>query len=188
MALARLTCFALLALACTPRAGTNTPPVEVDAGLSDIVAPPADNPVAPPTDNPAVTTDACVPQGAEGTREACTDGRDNDCDGFADCTDPGCAAACAVDASTCVRQGNEDDNAQCNDGRDNDCDGFFDCNDFSCRMNPAVTVCATDAGCVPSPENTNTACGDQRDNDCDGFVDCNDFNCSRNPAVTVCAP
>ena len=196
--------FALLALSCTPRAGTSGGGFfDPDAGADvpaaqDILAPtdnpatptdspatPTDNP-APPTDNPATPTDACVPRGAENAPGACADRVDNDCNGFFDCADPACASVCQPVDAGCVRTGNEDDNAQCGDGRDNDCDGFTDCVDFSCRMNPAVTLCAVDAGCVPFPENSNGACTDGRDNDCDGFLDCNDFDCSRATSVTVC--
>jgi len=159
-------------LACTARASTGVGGAfnEVDAGSPDVPAAPVDVPVAvtdrgaAPVDVPVAVTDTPAPT-----------------DVFVPITD-----VVVPPADACVRTGNEDDNGQCGDGRDNDCDGFIDCVDFSCRMNPAVTLCAVDAGCVPTLEDTNSACGDGRDNDCDGFIDCNDFNCTMSPSVTVC--
>jgi len=138
-------------------------------------------------------TAGCMATGGENTAAECRDGVDNDCDGFNDCTDPGCDAICSpppVDAG-CVRTGDEDTNGLCSDGIDNDCDTYVDCVDFSCSMAPAVTLCPRDAGppdtgcVVTGAENTNGQCGDRVDNDCDGYVDCMDFDCQRTP-VTIC--
>ncbi len=137
-------------------------------------------------------TAGCVATGGENTVAECRDGVDNDCDGFNDCTDPGCDPICSppVDAG-CVRTGDEGTNGLCSDGIDNDCDSYVDCVDFSCSMSSAVTICPRDAGvadngCVATgAENTNTRCGDGVDNDCDGFFDCTDFDCQRSP-VTIC--
>ncbi len=142
---------------------------------------------------------------AENTMEACSDGVDNDCDGFFDCQDFSCQT-CAVpvcladgglsrgDAGFCLCRGAENNNTACGDGVDNDCDGFTDCCDFDCSMTTGVTVCARDASTrtdtgpcdARGSENTNATCGDGVDNDCDGFLDCNDFDCSRTASVTVC--
>jgi len=67
----------------------------------------------------------CVP-------EVCSDGLDNDCDGFVDCADPDCSAnpACGL---VCMPE-------FCNDGVDNDCDGLSDCADPDCSANPACCV------------------------------------------------
>jgi hypothetical protein len=145
----------------------------------------------------------CMCGDPESTTAACSDGLDNDCDGFTDCQDFSCQT-CAVpvcladgglnrggDAGFCLCRGTENSNTACGDGVDNDCNGFVDCNDFSCsRGDAGVTVCGAraDAGpCIMTgPENTNAACGDGVDNDCDGFRDCSDFDCSRTAAVTVC--
>ncbi len=141
----------------------------------------------------------------ENTTALCSDGLDNDCDGFTDCQDFSCQS-CSVsvcladgglnrggDAGFCLCRGEENTNTACGDGVDNDCNGFTDCNDFSCsRSDGGVTVCGSttrDAGrsCdATGSENSNAACGDGVDNDCDGFIDCNDFDCSRNSMVTVC--
>ncbi len=148
---------------------------------------------------------------AETTTGACSDGLDNDCDGFTDCQDFSCQT-CAVpvcladgglnrgDAGFCVCRGAENTNTACGDGVDNDCDGFTDCGDFDCTMTTGLTVCARDGGgradtgaCdATGSENTNAACSDGVDNDCDGFIDCGnsgtspDFDCTRTAAVTVC--
>jgi len=146
----------------------------------------------------------CTPSGMENTAAACTDGVDNDCDGFRDCNDFDCPrATCPRDGGTtsdrpaCDSGGSrENTNAECNDGIDNDCDGFTDCVDFSCRT-CAITVCVADGGITTrdggvclcqGSENTNAACGDRVDNDCDGFIDCGDFDCTMSDGgVSVCA-
>jgi hypothetical protein len=145
----------------------------------------------------------CVYTGAENNAAACTDGVDNDCDGFRDCNDFDCpTSVCprdggtATDRPACDSGGvRENTSAACSDGIDNDCDGFTDCRDFSCQT-CAVTACLVGGG-VPTPdggvcvcrgvESTNAACDDRVDNDCDGFVDCADFDCSRSDGgVSVC--
>ncbi len=73
---------------------------------------------------------------AEDDDEACSDGEDNDDDGFVDCHDFDCSMSAAV--TVC---GDEDDDAACSDDFDNDGDGYVDCDDFNCSMNPDVTVC-----------------------------------------------
>jgi len=150
---------------------------------------------------------------AEDTTATCSDGLDNDCDGFSDCQDFSCVS-CRVtvcqadggiprgDAGFCqCRSPDENSNATCANGQDDDCNGFTDCQDFACSRADAgtVTVCdggapptdrgapPTDGGaCVPSgAENTAAACGDGIDNDCDRFIDCADFNC-RSCAIPSC--
>ncbi|MBL8604713.1 MAG: hypothetical protein JNK72_22495 [Myxococcales bacterium] len=146
-------------------------------------------------------TAGCRPMGAENTPAACSDGIDNDCDGFRDCIDLNCSCqgTCASLRAGCTCSGSENSNSACMDGRDNDCNGFSDCADFACSRNTAVTICPAmdggtprdvvtfnDAGprgdttgCVRmGDENSSTTCGDGIDNDCDGFVDCSDRNCS----------
>ena len=108
--------------------------------------------------------------GPENTDAACSDGFDNDGDGFIDCDDfdctdsaPSCGGGPGTDGTA------EDNDAACHDGN-----GFTDCDDFDCSMNPMVTVCS---------ENTDELCSDGIDNDGDGFIDCGmagtepDFDC-----------
>jgi hypothetical protein len=109
----------------------------------------------------------CTPSGMESTNASCSDGVDNDCDGYVDCNDFNCSRTAAVtvchdagsaidvptardsgtrrDIGPCTVSGTESTNAACSDGVDNDCDGFVDCNDFNCSRTAAVTVCH-DAG------------------------------------------
>jgi hypothetical protein len=58
----------------------------------------------------------------EDTAAACSDGVDNDADGFVDCNDFNCAPFCP----------GENTPGACSDGLDNDADGFVDCADFDC--------------------------------------------------------
>ena len=102
-------------------------------------------PASPPTG-----TDAGAPRDAqasspENTNAACSDGVDNDRDGYVDCNDFSCSRNPAL--TVCPSDGGvptpspENTNATCRDGVDNDRDGYVDCNDFDCSRNAAVTVC-----------------------------------------------
>jgi hypothetical protein len=148
----------------------------------------------------------CTCMGTEDTPEACSDGIDNNCNGFTDCQDHDCVS-CRVpvcqsdggiqrgDAGFCLcRSVTENTNAMCSNGIDDDCNGFVDCQDFGCTRADAGTITVCDAGTSPrdtgpctrtGPENTAAACGDGMDNDCDGFTDCQDFDC-RNCNVPGC--
>jgi Putative metal-binding motif len=97
--------------------------------------------------------------------ELCTDGRDNDCDGLADCSDSDCASdrSCLL----CLME-------LCGNGSDDDCDGNVDCLDEDCASDPLC--CAA----------TELSCEDARDNDCDGQIDCLDGDCVASP--TCCEP
>lgn len=67
---------------------------------------------------------------------SCSDGIDNDDDGYVDCDDFDCSMSEWV--TVC---GSENDDAACSNGDDDDGDGYIDCDDFDCSMNPMVTVC-----------------------------------------------
>ena len=77
----------------------------------------------------------------------CSDGIDNDMNGYTDCQDfscrtsddPNVVAACQESIALPMQGITPDD--QCSDGIDNDNDGFVDCQDWDCSWNPAVTVC-----------------------------------------------
>ncbi|MBL8602310.1 MAG: hypothetical protein JNK72_10350 [Myxococcales bacterium] len=187
----------------------------LDAGALDATTPPIDTGNTPidtgntpvdtgntPVDTGNTPVDAgCTPTGTENTATACSDGLDNDCDGFRDCMDFDCSRNPAItfcdagtapvdvvmreDVAGCVRSGDENSIAACNDGIDNDCDGYRDCNDRNCSClgacGPAI------AGCVcRGAENTNTTCSNAVDEDCNGFIDCSDFACTRSTAVSIC--
>jgi hypothetical protein len=151
------------------------------------------------------TPPVCVPTPGQETQEtSCSDGVDNDCDGFTDSADADCTPACIP------TPGEETQETSCDDGLDNDCDGLFDCNDSDCSADPACQTgmacsdysdkgsCNGDPACVweGSPKNgscmdapvcvvTETpevSCSDGIDNDCNGQTDCADSNCSTDPA------
>ena len=109
----------------------------------------------------AVCTDTygeCVTL-SESTPAECSDGDDNDGDGYRDCQDFDCQGI-----GVC---GAENTEALCTDGMDNDDDGYQDCRDFNCGH---VYVCTL-------PEDSPETCSDTFDNDGDGYTDCDDFAC-----------
>ena len=143
---------------------------------------------------------------AQATESICSDGRDNDCDGRADCTDNKCQPVgnqsgkiCDLSGNTCsnltdagvsgcnVCSGNggqvQTSEFSCGDGFDNDCDGRIDCQDPKCG---ALACSSSGKRCSSStltcvctgPEAlAETTCSDGLDNDCDGLADCTDPNC-----------
>ena len=196
----------LLTLAGCRTNGGGGPIFDTDSGTTDdmTVTPPTDNGTNPPEDRGTTPRDVGACEASAGGREnsnrECTDGVDNDCNGFIDCEDFGCrncgVSACVRDGGVTQRDGGfcmcatERNATACSDGNDNDCDGFVDCMDNDC-VNCAVPVCLRDGGipfadggsCTCGSENTPAACSDGRDNDCDGFIDCGgsgtnaDFDC-----------
>jgi hypothetical protein len=165
-------------------------------------------------ENPCDCPQDCGPNATpEGPGPLCTDGVDNDCDGFVDCADPDCATCdpcsccdgvclpdeecvCEVDCGTPPAI-----ETQCSDGLDNDCDGDIDCADSDCA--PVCPLCR-DGACLPgeTPCNCQGDCGLRRleragppfgdvctdgiDNDCDGRIDCADPGCADDPTCTLC--
>jgi hypothetical protein len=67
--------------------------------------------------------------------EVCTDGADNDGDGFTDCSDSDCG-----NHASCQTIDPED----CTDGIDNDEDGSVDCGDSDCSADPICNVGSTE--------------------------------------------
>lgn len=104
----------------------------------------------------------------ENTPEACTDGFDNDGDGYTDCRDWDCDAVelCGVDEVTA---------ATCSNGYDDDGNGDPDCEDAKCQ---GLSVCV-------SVEEGIAACSDGVDNDGDGAEDCTDAACL---PLSICDP
>ena len=123
---------------------------------------------------------------AENTDYACSDGIDNDGNGYTDCADNNCKQLSVC----CVKTGDENTVAACSDGIDNDCDGYVDCGDFSCKGGNSKDSKATEEsinyctaleypnGKVTVPENTLETCSDGIDNDGDGYTDCADYSCN----------
>jgi hypothetical protein len=142
----------------------------------------------------------------ETTDDLCSDGKDNDGNGFADCEDFNCATSPKI--TVCNQAGGnggsggtggdggaggsssgaENTAALCTDGQDNDGDKFTDCDDFDCCVHVNCKEVAPDSSCAKkgtggsgggsgTPENTVEACSDKQDNDGDKFVDCDDFDC-----------
>ncbi|MCO6429902.1 MAG: DUF11 domain-containing protein [Deltaproteobacteria bacterium] len=92
-------------------------------------------------------------------KKQCSDGIDNDGDGWIDLDDPGCTSP------------NDDDEfnkvPQCKDGKDNDGDGWIDLDDPGCSS--------------PNDDdefNKLPQCKDGKDNDGDGWIDLDDSGCT----------
>jgi hypothetical protein len=119
----------------------------------------------------------------------CTDGGDNDSDGFTDAADSGC-------------QTTEGDlfSDSCSDGIDNDSDGLVDGADPACRVfeGPPGDLTCTDFidndgdGLVDSADSAcqttegpplSDSCFDSVDNDSDGLTDLDDPDCDSPPAT-----
>lgn len=87
--------------------------------------------------------------GPETTIAACTDGCDNEGDGYVDCDDFNCCTVIGLSCSTaflCGRLGSctsstEDTVAACTDGCSNDGDPYEDCDDFDCCGIAGCTTC-----------------------------------------------
>lgn len=108
----------------------------------------------------------------------CSDGVDNDNNGFVDCGDNKCKAT----AACCPTPGQtETSEADCSDGIDNDCNGYTDCGDFSCWRRGVGTEYCRRLKCPNGAvtENTEELCKDGLDNDCNSYVDCNDNRCKQ---------
>ena len=89
----------------------------------------------------------------ENTAEKCSDGIDNDGNGYVDCGDFSCSQSDDINVAQVCQESitamgsAAEANQKCDDGIDNDGDGFTDCNDWDCSWNPLVTVCADNRIC-----------------------------------------
>jgi len=122
-----------------------------------------------------------APLGAEASQELCSNGVDDDGNGYPDCTDFWCRESVVVTACGSLENTPE----ACSDGQDNpestrragdrDLDGLVDCADPDCGKNPNIQA----AGVCPALrfELGPAACADGADNDDDGLVDCADPDC-----------
>lgn len=137
--------------------------------------------------------------GDEDTAQECSDGIDNDGNGFIDCDDFGCSRPVNVPASTaeallevCPR---EDTFELCTDGIDNDGNGFVDCADFGCSDAQDIETQRACGESIVEQIDPNTglprnleqlrealrdACSNGIDEDFDDFIDCDDWDCSHN--------
>jgi hypothetical protein len=149
------------------------------------------------------TAGACACAVNEDVEASCGDGRDNDCDGLADCADPSCRGVVCDGATGRVCSGTapstctvcptglaSEGATQCADGRDNDCDGVFDCADADCQpaggapgraCNAFGGTCILTAGVpscgCPTGATVESTCSGGVDDDCDGRTDCADADC-----------
>jgi hypothetical protein len=129
---------------------------------------------------------------AESTLEKCSNGQDDDDNGFTDCSDNSCRDStdqAVFDHCAAVLEMTPE---RCSDNLDNDNNGFADCVDRNCRDSNDIEIkrlCQESyAGDPPdtNPDEANMRCSDEMDNDGDTFIDCFDWDCSNNPIVTVC--
>ena len=99
--------------------------------------------------------------------EICGNGKDDNCNGLADCADPSCFGD-----PSCTKPGEE----ICNNGIDDDDDGLIDCADPDC---------ATSISCKPTMGHE--ICDNGKDDNCDGLVDCADPQCTTFPGCLTVA-
>ncbi|MCY1020258.1 hypothetical protein [Pyxidicoccus sp. MSG2] len=111
----------------------------------------------------------------EADNAQCSDGIDNDHNGYKDCQDYACSKNPHVTVcpeATWSPLAKESSAEACSDGKDNDGDGKTDCADPQCGMR---------GFCQQSrPSNSEFAedlCADGKDNDGDGYKDSQDYSC-----------
>lgn len=124
----------------------------------------------------------------ESDNAACTDGQDNDLDGYVDCTDTNCSKNPYVTACHLKTAILESSPEACTDHIDNDQKDKLDCADPQCAYRQ---ICGAPPGQpfvvrTGIEEASTASCSDGIDNDLDGKVDCDDPECPFNPLVTVC--
>ena len=81
----------------------------------------------------------CGARDPENTDALCSDGLDNNNNGYTDCDDFECSRN--ENVTVCGTPNLENTDELCSDGIDNDENGFIDCDDFGCSRNENVTVC-----------------------------------------------
>lgn len=126
----------------------------------------------------------------------CTDGGDNDGDGFIDCADPDCdgLSSCELGIELTCDDSIDNDGDGLADCQDADCDGLFGCElgiEFTCNDgvdndgDGAVDCGDSDCGDSLSCESGPASCSDGIDNDGDGSIDCEDAGCHQQAGCEV---
>jgi len=104
--------------------------------------------------------------------QICSDGIDNNDNGFTDCMDQACDGT-VVDTGGGEFTCESSSEMICDDNFDNNENGFTDCADIGCDGS-IVDTGGGDFECEPTGE---TSCDDGFDNDRNGLTDCADPNC-----------
>jgi hypothetical protein len=128
----------------------------------------------------------------EADNTQCSDGIDNDLDGFKDCADFNCTqnpfvTVCPVQATPLISL-RELSFEACSDNIDNDADKLIDCADPNCKVHAICGGDNTAAFYTPRgiDESRTITCTNKLDDDLDGHTDCADFECQYNPRVDAC--
>ncbi|HEY3449108.1 MAG TPA: hypothetical protein VGK67_22290 [Myxococcales bacterium] len=151
-----------------------------------------------------VGKDAAAPENDD---SLCSNGIDDNGNGFIDCADFSCCKTIAdgglairppgltvCNEVTCFGPGKQPENtaATCSDGIDNDGNRYTDCADKSCCtvgndggfgpgvVNCEAVTCFGSGKEVDSTANINVRCSDGIDNNANGYTDCLDFDCCKN--------
>ncbi len=107
------------------------------------------------------------PWNSETNNEACSNGVDDNKNGYTDCKDFACSRNYAV--TVCKDSHYESSPLACSNSIDDDHDGLTDYEDPDCYKNPFHSVCDK-----PGHE---MLCASNGDSDQDGFRGCDDFDC-----------
>lgn len=111
----------------------------------------------------------------EADNAQCSDGIDNDHNGYTDCQDYGCSKnphVTVCNDTSWSPLAAESSAEACSDGRDNDNDGKTDCADPQCGMRGFCQQTR-----ASNSEFAEDSCADGRDNDGDGYADAQDYSC-----------
>ena len=132
--------------------------------------------------------DKCVPLNGENTIELCSDGVDNDMNGYADCKDRNCETLPLCTGAILGDMNESGEN--CKDGSDNDLDGRVDCDDPDCADLQYCEGVVPETGArvsnfsqlseeekVKIYEEEYKLCTDKIDNDKNGKTDCEEYRC-----------
>lgn len=128
--------------------------------------------------DPDVVPTSTAPRGAEATAELCSNGKDDDGNGYADCDDTWCRQTTELTICDAL----ENTAKKCGDNADNVespkipgqtyLDTLIDCDDPDCAKNPVLSVCPAHLFELGA-----AACSNGDDDDGDGLTDCADLDC-----------